>query len=419
MTKSTGAVDLDWVSGHFSPIDQRLAGEGPLLGDGLWSAIDLMLEHCPVVRSDGRWFGCPEGGWVVSRYEDVRAIMQNPEVFSSRVKKGLGDHEPAQIPFDIDPPSLLEYRRFLQPHFTIHAVARFESVAREIIAQLIDSFVESGKCADFVDEVSYPFSMLVQWKSLVGVEEEHHERVMDWVLTVIHRRFEPEFERARQAWMNWIGELIDQRRSEPRRDDLIDGLLYDEMQGRLLSDDEITRIIMSVTLGGVTALADAISNPVLRLAVYPELQERLRGDLGVLPRAIEEFLRIEGSATGHPRRCTRDVVVGGEELKAGEQLFLHVAAANRDPAQFEDPNVLNIDRDRNPHLTFGVGHHRCLGSNFARMCLRVVLEEVLLRMHDIKLIDNDPPQRTAGIGWMVSHLPLSFTASPLQVPGSP
>ena len=166
--------------------------------------------------------------------------------------------------------------------------------------------------------------------------------------------------------------------------------------------------MMSMIIGGVTATADAISNMLLRLAVYPDIQEQLRSDLSLVPRAVEEFLRIEPSSTGSVRRCMRDAVVGGQKIKAGEQLVLYNVAANRDPAKYSDPNEFDLNREDTAHLTFGAGYHRCLGSNFARLNLRIVLEETITRMHEIRLVPDEPPERIADLGWMVEHLPLTF-----------
>jgi cytochrome P450 len=184
-----------------------------------------------------------------------------------------------------------------------------------------------------------------------------------------------------------------------------------EFEGRPLTDDEITRMMMSLILGGVTATADQITNIIWRLAVYPELQERLYAEPEMLPHAIEEFLRIEPSATGAGRVCTRDTVLGGKDIKKGEQLIVHLSAANRDPAVFENPDEVNLDREKIPHVTFGMGHHRCLGSNFARLNIRVVMREVLTRMRNIRLVEDDPPRRVADMGWMVTHLPVTFDPS--------
>ena len=170
------AVDLDYVTNHFSPIDPRLVGDGPLMSDGLWHAIDLMLDQCPVTKSDGQWFGCPHGGWVVNRYEDVMSVIHDTDTFSNRVKKGSGDWEPPQIPIDIDPPILVEYKRFLRPYFTMSAVSKFEPTAREIITRLLDRVIEAGHSADIAAEIAYPFSMRVQWSWLVGIDETDHDQ---------------------------------------------------------------------------------------------------------------------------------------------------------------------------------------------------------------------------------------------------
>ena len=401
-------VDLEYVREHFCPTDARLVGEGPMLNNGLESAIDLMLEHCPVVQSDQQWFGCPDGGWVINRYEDAMYVIQHPEIFSNRVRKGTG-YEPPQIPIDIDPPSLVEYKRFLRPYFTMTAVSGVEETAREVVTELIDQFIETGRCDNLTTALSYPFSTKVQWTWLVGVDDEtNYDQVLDWIHTIIHRRFEPVFDEARAAWINWLETSLERRRNGPRRDDLIDGLFHNEFEGRPLDDDEIVRIMEIMIIGGVTATADAIGNMMFRLAKYPELQDQLSADPEMIPRAIEELLRVEGPVTGVPRRCTRDVEIGGRLLKEGDQLLIHNSAANRDPRAFEHPHEVDFGRQRNPHLAFGAGHHRCLGSNFARLNLRVALEEILGRMKNIRLVEEDPPERIAGVGWMVKRLPLQF-----------
>lgn len=405
-------VDLDWVSKHFNPADQRLVGEGPLQGDGLWTAIDMMLQHCPVVHTDGQFFASPDGSWIVNSYAAVKEVIQDPALYSNRIRKGNWAEEPAQIPFDIDPPALLDYRRILLPHLTVQSVSKFEPTSRAIITGLIDEFCEAGHCDDLVSEMAHPFSTQVQMGKLVGLEEGDHKQVLKWVLTFLHGHFHPEFEESTKAFISWIEETIARRHQEPPRDDLISTMFAARFDGRSLTDDEITRMMMSLILGGVTATADQITNIIWRLAVYPELQDRLQAEPEILPHAIEEFLRIEPSATGAGRVCTRDTVLAGQEIKKGEQLIIHLSAANRDPAMFEHPHEVNFDREKIPHVTFGMGHHRCLGSNFARLNIRVVMREVLARMRNIRLVPDDPPQRVADLGWMVTRLPVSFDPSP-------
>lgn len=404
-------IELDDLAEHFNPDDPRLVGEGPLLGDGLWNAVDTMLERCPVTHSDGQWIGIPTGGWVVSSYADAVAVLGDPGLFSSRIRRSLRE-EPVLIPMDLDPPLHLEYRRLLQPYLAQDRIVAFEPLARSVITRLLDEFVATGRCADAVAAISHPYASDVQWGWLVGVDEFDRDQVLDWMLTWTHKHFEPEFEAAEREWVDWTKATVKQRRQAGRRDDLIDALLHAEIEGRPLDDDEVVGLMMIMIVGGVTTTADALSNILFRLAVYPELQEELRSDPARIPKAIEELLRIEPPATGPARRCTRDTVLGGKQIAAGEQLYIHLPAANHDPARFEDPERLEIDRSRNAHLAFGHGHHRCLGANFARQTLRVALEEILRRMHDIRVDpDGTPPRRTGGVVWGLANLPLTFVTA--------
>jgi cytochrome P450 len=405
------AVDAAYVSGHFNPDDPRLVGSGELLGDGLWQAVDLMLTRCPVAHSDARWTGVPDGGWVINRYSDVMDVLRDSEVFSSLKKKGPID-EPYMPPFEADPPIHGEYRRLLQPYLSRQSVAKFEPLAREIVTRLIDGFIEAGRCDNIVSQLARPFSSQVQWGWLVGIDAVDQKQMQEWIETWIYRHFEPEFEEANRGWINWIDTTIAKRRTAPRRDDLIDALVYGQIENRPLTPEEIRGVMMIMILGGFSSTGDAVANILFRLAVYPDLQERLRADRSVLTNALEELLRIEPPVTGLARRCTRDTVVGGQEIRAGEHLFYHVAAANRDPNEFESPLQVDFDRKRNRHLSFGAGRHRCLGSNFARQNLKVVFEEILSRMQNIRLIDGDPPERIANVAWGMSRLPLAFDPGP-------
>jgi cytochrome P450 len=249
----------------------------------------------------------------------------------------------------------------------------------------------------------------VQWGWLVGIEDVDRDQVLEWIVAWTHHHFEPEYAEIELAWVEWTKNMISRRRREARRDDLIDGLLHAEVQRRPFTDDEIVGIVMIMIVGGVTTTADALSNILLRLASYPDLQDRLRGDPSLLGTAVEEFLRIEAPALGPARRCTRDAQFAGAEIKAGEQLFVHLAAANRDPARFPDPDVFDPTRSPNLHIAFGMGHHRCLGATFAQQNLRIVIERVLARMVDIRVPEGTQAERRPGIVWGLRHLPLAFT----------
>jgi cytochrome P450 len=353
----------------------------------------------------------PDGGWVVSSYRDAMGVISDPELYSSRVRRGAHE-EPELIPLDIDPPLLLEYRRLLQPSLSLKAVATFEPLAREIITRLIDGVIESGRIEDFVSQVAQPFSSEVQWGWLVGVNEYDRAQALRWMRVWTYDHFGPEYDEVERDWVAWTRKLIADRRAGEPRDDFLGDLLEGQVQGRPLTDDEVAGIMMIMIVGGVNTTADAMSNIVLRLAAYPELQEQLREDIQLVPHAIEEFLRLDPPALGPSRRCTRDTELGGQTIKEGEQVFVNFAAANRDPEVFANPLEVEIPRERNAHLSFGAGHHRCLGATFARQNLRVVFEEILVRMRNIRVPDGAHPHRHPAIVWGLSELPVEFDPGP-------
>jgi cytochrome P450 len=227
-----------------------------------------------------------------------------------------------------------------------------------------------------------------------------------------YEHLSPEYDEVEREWVAWTRKLIAERRSAEPQDDFLGNLLAGSVEGRPLTDDEIAGIMMIMIVGGVTTTADAMSNIVLRLAARPELQEQLRVDMELLPHAIEEFLRLDPPSIGPSRRCTRDTELGGRTLREGDQVFVNFAAANRDTEVFESAGDADILRQRNPHLSFGAGHHRCLGATFARQNLRVVFEEILVRMRNLRLPRGARGHRHPGIIWGLASLPVEFDPGP-------
>lgn len=406
-------VDLAYVRHEFNPGDPRLVERGPLLGDALWEAVDLMLEQCPVVHSGGTWYGMPGGGWLVGRYRDVMEVLQDTSRFSSRGKKGTED-EPDLPPFDADPPLHGEYRRLLQPYFSRQAAEAGEPIARTVVNRLIDGFIESGTC-DAVKDLTKPFSLETKWHWLVdvlGVAPDNRADVEEWVEIWLHRHFDPEFEDAKRGLIAWVENTIERRRAEPRRDDLLDVLLHGEVDGRRLTQDEARGMMIVLIHGGIFATGGTIANILFRLAVYPDLQEALRSRPQLLPGAIEELMRIEPPVTGIARYCTRDTEVGGQTIRAGERVFYLIPAANRDPDEFDDPLRIDFERRGNAHLAFGAGRHRCIGATIARVNVRVALEEIIKRLSDFRLAPTGTPKRSTGNEWRLDSLPLRFSPGP-------
>jgi cytochrome P450 len=196
-------------------------------------------------------------------------------------------------------------------------------------------------------------------------------------------------------------------------DDLISTLLQATVEGgRHLTEDELLGATQILTLAGFSTTADATCNIVIRLIEQPGLEQRLRDQPEKIPDALEEIMRLEPPVTARPRRATHDVEIGGRLIHENERVLCNYLAANVDSDEWDDPETFNIDRTRNRVVTFGVGPHRCIGSNMARLSLRLMTEELLKRVMDIKY---DGGRRDVRVSFNPSawracdSLPVTFT----------
>ena len=212
------------------------------------------------------------------------------------------------------------------------------------------------------------------------------------------------------AWMNWVDELIERRRASPRRVDVIDALLHGSVDGRPLTGEEVSGAVRLLILGGFFTTNDAIGSAMMMLIERPDIQERLRRDPTLIPQIFDETLRLEPPVVSLFRVCTRDVELGGRQLRKGDAVLIHFGGANRDPDEFDDPAELRLGRSPNRHLSFGGGPHRCIGSNVARLNLRIVFEEILSRLHDVRITEGDQPRYAPpSFARGPEYLPISFT----------
>jgi cytochrome P450 len=207
--------------------------------------------------------------------------------------------------------------------------------------------------------------------------------------------------------MNLIAHLVERPKAEPRRDDVVGALLEGTVSGRQLTMDEILRTLLQLIAAGLDTTAHALGNVLVTLTERPGLLQRLKADPELLPRAIEELLRWEPPAGGLVRKATRDMVVGGEQLKAGDRILFLVAAANRDPEEFDPADEVDIERKQIRHLAFGYGSLYCIGVHLARLELRVALEELLARL-DGAHIDENPVKYDSGCSRGPMHLNIEF-----------
>ena len=400
-------VDFD----HFSP---EHAAHWP----ARWAE---MREQCPHA-----WTERHGGFWVVTRYRDIVAIAQRPEDFSpakyqdpetGESRGGLAIPElPGLrfIPNEVDPPEWSGYRTFLNRRFSPKAIDALKGRARQFAAALVDRVIEQGHL-DIVDDLASPLPALMMIE-IFGFRPDEWRSFSDPFHKMVYTPADaPEFletMRGLDYFARRVDEEIALRRVEPK-DDLLGLLANGEMDGRLLTDEEIQNIAFNLMGGGIDTTTALTSNTLLYLARHPDLRSRLAANPALWPVAREEFLRWVTPIHGLARTAIRDSDVDGWEVRKGDRLLLAYSAGNRDPEIFDDPDAVKIDRFPNKHIAFGAGMHRCLGSFLARMMYETMVTEVLARIPDYAIVEADiqPYETVARVnGWV--RIPATFTPGP-------
>jgi cytochrome P450 len=362
-----------------------------------------MQEHAPVMRMDEMV--------MISRHEDVMHALRHPELFSSNMDAiDIGNIRPL-IPLQIDPPDHVKFRRLLDPLFSPKEVAKLEPEVRRLVNELIDEFESVGEC-EFSGQFAIPLPCTV-FLALMGLPIED----LDLFLRFKNGIIRPgggsvdeakQIQRAAgQEIYAYFQKVVDARRAEPH-DDLISGFVAAEVDGHRLSDNDILDICYLFLLAGLDTVTASLTCAIAYLAEHPERRDAIAADLSLVPAAVEELLRWTTIVPAVPRVAMTDVEISGETVRAGEAVMCMLGAANIDPGEFPDADVVDLERPGNRHLAFGGGVHRCLGSHLARLEMRVALEELHRRVPDYAIKAGETPRYTMGIR-AVEYLPLVFT----------
>ena len=378
--RAHGAFSTEWCTHHFDHLS-------PELGEDLHPLLGYLREHCPVAHSDQ--YG---GYWMVTRYDDVMRVAQDWDTFSSA--QGVTVPMPPEsvamiIPEMVDPPLHREYRKLINTYFTQSAVAQWEPGVRDIVTRLVDDVIETGH-AEFMEDFARPFPGMVFFEQVIHAPTDDVRELLRLTALGANPSL-PESADARVEIIDWVSALIDQRRRQGPQGDVIDGVLDAEIEGRPITEQEIMAIVQLLVFGGLDTTAGALGQMMIRFCREPGIPALLRERPELLLPAVEELMRLDGPLAYLGRTATRDVELGGQSIKEGDKVLISWTSANHDGAEFADPETFALDRPSNRHLGFGIGPHRCAGSNLARMDLRVAISELVRRLHDVRLEDPDTP----------------------------
>lgn len=373
----------DWAT-DFDHTDERWT-EDPY---PIW---EELRRTCPVAHSER--YG---GTWLPVRHADVAAVAYDTEHFTSRgVVVGEGrpgeDDLPAPIgpapPITSDPPFHALARRLLLPPFSPKAVAALEPFTRATCDELLDA-VPTDPGSHFDAATSYTRHIPVQVIArMLGFPLEDADKFRHFISITLENVDRPQEEREAgfDEFEAYLDEQIERHVAEPA-DDLTSYLLAAELAGERLSHLHVRGTMLLLMVAGIDTTWSAIGASLWHLARHPADRARLVAEPSLLPTAVEELLRAYAPVT-MARLVTKPVELDGRALQPDEWLLLPFPAANRDPAAFERADEVVIDRAENRHAAFGLGIHRCLGSNLARMELRVALSSWLARIPDFELDD--------------------------------
>lgn len=366
---------------------------------------DDLVATCPVARST-----VGDGYWVASRYDDVSRILREWRTFSSAdgiIGVNRPSDQPLFKPNEIDPPAHDDLRKAMNPYFTVSMIARHEAQIRGIVHGLVDKFISDGEVevvGQFADSI--PSLAFCQAVASMPLDD------MPFLQKTFHDAITGPIEQRGENWLKgqaYMEQFLELRRSQSRRDDIVDAILHFEFpDGQPYSLTERAGTLTQLTAGGIETTGAIISGALLHLATKPDDCARLRADPALLAPAVEEFLRFFAAAPCLGRRVKKDTEIAGTTLAAGDYLVYNLGGANRDPAQFERPHELDIERSPNRHLTFAAGVHHCIGLHLARLNIRVALQVFLERVPSFALRDGFEVRYQGGITRSITALEFTF-----------
>jgi cholest-4-en-3-one 26-monooxygenase len=358
------------------------------------------------------------GYWALLSYDDIVSVSGDNQLFSSARGGTNIDEMPPEamamirtLLINMDPPQHTKYRRLVSTGFTPKIVRQLEPHVRATTRRIVDGVAARGEC-DFVTEIAAELPLAVI-ADLIGVPEEDRHRLFDWSNRLIGFD-DPEFHTspedgqiAATEMFLYAHGLATERKQHPKSD-LVSVLMGAEVDGESLTEADFDGFFILLSVAGNETTRNLISGAMLALIEHPEQRARLIADPALITTAVEEFLRWVSPLIYFRRTLQRDVVVGGQQMREGDKVAMYYPSANRDERAFENAHVFDVGRSPNAHLAFGGGGpHFCLGASLARLEIRCMFEELLLRLPDIELAGPVQRLRSNFING-IKHMPVRY-----------
>lgn len=364
--------------------------------------------------------------WVVTRYTDVLEVLHRFSADRTHTPAklealGLGDMSPIaklmvkQMLF-MDPPAHTRLRSLASQAFSPARVAVLRTHIRDIVKRLLDDVQNSGEM-DVIRDLGDPLPAIVT-AEMLGVPTDDRHRLKAWSADFAEMlgnfqhnpEHAPRMLRAVEEMTTYFKDQVLAQRDHPR-EGLVQSLMTAEVDGDRLTEEEVVATCIVTMVGGLETTTNLIGNGVLTLLRHTEQMKRMRDDLSLIPSAVEEMLRYESPSQHTGRLAPEDVEMGGRLIRKGQAVMAVMAAANRDPERFPDPDRFDVSRSDNRHLAFGYAAHFCFGAALARVEGQEVFEAIARRLYDLELQPGTLTWRNnLGLRGMTS-LPIKFRAS--------
>lgn len=358
----------------------------------------------------------PDGnvGWLVSSYEDAETVLKDPR-FIKDITKIYGEESASVFSSNMlfsDPPDHKRLRLLMQKSFTPQLIAGMRDHIQDIADDLLDA-VSSQEHMNLIDDYAFLLPIIVI-SELLGVPLEDRDKFRVWSNSIIDTSNQDTSEdiviQHMDEFVKYLGDWFAKVRENPGND-LISQLLFAEEQGDRLSEQELYGVVILMIIAGHETTVNLIGNGVLALLEHPEQRKLLQDQPELIHGAIEEMLRYNGPVEFSTSRwASEDFEFRGVQMTRGDLVIVSLNSANRDPRQFNDPDIFNITREKSQHLAFGKGIHLCLGAPLARLEAEIAINTLLQRFPNIQLRDNiqDLEWRPGMLVRGVKELPLSL-----------